>query len=154
MATPLVGALAMSEAPRLVPMDAVTAPVKVGVSVDVSLCAGEMGEAEMDAVAAATTVTVVEADLLESSLEVAVMIAVPAVGGAVQTPVLGSIEPAVADQEMPFVTPFAAVVLKVVEVLTVLLGAAGEIVLTTTVCGVRVTDASTASPATFVTWRK
>ena len=105
--------LETSVAPRLVPTEAVTAPVKVGVSVAVALCAGEVGEAEMDAVAGATTVTVVEADLLASSREVAVMVAVPAVAGAVQTPVLLSIVPELADQAMPSVAPLLAVVEKV-----------------------------------------
>ena len=69
-----------------------------------------------------------------------------AAAGAVQTPE-EVIVPAVAVQERPSVTPPAAVLEKVVEVLTVRVMADGEIALTTTVCGVTVTEASATSPA-------
>ena len=82
------------------------------------------------------------ADLVVSSFEVAVIVIVPAVPGAVQPPVLAFIVPALAVHEMPLVTPPVAVVVKVVEVLTVRVGAAGLMAFTTTVCGVTVMELS------------
>ena len=80
--------------------------------------------------------------MLASSLDVAVMVTFPAVDGAVHAPVLGLMAPPLADQVTPFVTPPVAVVLNVVELLTVRVGAPGLSGFTTTVCGVTVTEAS------------
>ena len=71
-----------------------------------------------------TTVTVVLAVFLASSTEVAVMVALPAVAGAVQTPPL-VMAPAVVDQVTPLVAPPVTVLLKVVGVETATVGAAG-----------------------------
>ena len=71
-----------------------------------------------------TTVTVVLAVLLASSAEVAVMVAVPAAAGAVQTPPL-VIAPDVAVQVTPLVAPPVTVLPKVVGVETATVGAAG-----------------------------
>ena len=82
------------------------------------------------------------ADLLESSFDVAVIVTFPDAFGAVHAPVLALIVPALADQVMPLITPPVAVVLKVVELFTVRVGAAGVIALTITVCGVTMTELS------------
>ena len=74
---------------------------------------------------AATVVTEVLADLLLSSVEVAVMVAEPAVAGAVQAPVLALMVPAVAVQVRALVMPPVAVALKVVVLATVLVALAG-----------------------------
>ena len=58
--------------------------------------------------------------------------------------------PALAVQVISLVTPPVTVVENVVEVPTVLVGVAGLIGFTMTVCGVIVTELSTKSPATFV----
>ena len=92
---------------------------------------------------ARTTLTAVVAVLLLSSLDVAVMVTLPAVAGAVQTPVLAFMVPALADQLMLLVTPPVAVVENVVDLVTVRVGAAGVIAPTTTVFGVTMTELST-----------
>ena len=115
-------------------------------SATVAPYSGLVVETASDAVGRATTVTVVEADLLVSSLEVAVMTTLPGVAGAVQAPVLALIVPPVADQVSPLVRPPVAVVEKVVALLTVRLGAAGVMGATATVCGVTVTETSAAWP--------
>jgi hypothetical protein len=99
-------------------------------------------EAVIDEVADNTTFTAVVAVLLLSSVEVAVIVTFPEVPGAVHMPALAFIVPALADQLIPFVTPPLAVVVKVVVLFTVFVGAAGVIALTTTVCGVTVTELS------------
>ena len=150
-AVPEVSAVATSVPPAVVPIEVETAPVNVGVMATVAPKRGEVVERLTLAVGVTTTVTVVEANLERSSLDVAVMMTLLfAVAGAVQTPV-EVIVPAVAVQVRPSVTPPEAVVEKVVEVLTVRVMAEGEIALTTTVCGVTVTEASATSPATLTT---
>ena len=149
MPTAVVGEAEMSEAPAVVPMTAVCALLKVGTMVSVAPKSGVWVAAEMEAVGAATTLTVVVTDLVLSSAAVAVMVAEPAVAGAVQTPAEVMV-PAVALQVMLLVRPPVAVALKVVEVLTVRVGAGGLMTLTATVCGVTVVEASTESPAAFV----
>ena len=79
--------------------------------------------------------------MVASSLDVAVMVTVPALAGAVQAP-LAAIVPGLADQTIPFVVPPVAVVLNVVALFTVTVGAGGVIAFTTTVSGVTVTEAS------------
>jgi len=147
---PLVGEFETSLAPCAVPTAAETAFEKVGVRLTVAPYSGVVVDALIDAVAASTTVTVVVAVLLLSSFAVAVMVTLPAVAGAVHAPVPAFIAPALADHVMPLVTPPVAVVVKVVAVLTVLVGAAGLMALTATVCGVTVTELSTKSPAALV----
>ena len=142
MAVPLVGEAEMSFPPCAVPTDAVVALEKVGVRLTVAPYKGLVDEAASEAVTAGTTVTTVVAVFEGSSCEVAVMLTFPAVFGAVHAPVFALIVPALADHVMPFVTPPVAVVLKVVALLTVRVGAAGAIALTTTACGVTVTDVS------------
>jgi hypothetical protein len=99
-------------------------------------------DAASEAVAASTTVADVVADLVLSSTDVAVMVTLPAVAGAVHAPVAAFIVPALADHVMLLVTPPVAVVVKVVALLTVFVGAAGLMAFTTTVCGVTVTELS------------
>ena len=82
----------------------------------------------------------VVADLVPSSFDVAVIVTLPAVAGAVQTPVLLFIVPRLADHVIPPVAPPLVVVLKEVKVFAVTVGAEGEIALTTTVCGVTSAD--------------
>ena len=132
------------------PTEAETALLKVGVRLIVAPWGGPVDEAEIEVVQARTTLTVVVAVLLLSSLDVAVMVILPAVAGAVQTPVLAFMVPALADQLMLLVTPPVAVVEKVVELLTVRVGVVGVIAPTTTVFGVTMTELSTLSPAALV----
>ena len=73
--------------------------------------------------------------------------------GAVQAPVAAFMEPAVADQVTPLVTPPLAVELKVVVELMSLVGAAGARAERATVCGFTVRLAVTAVPAALVTVR-
>ena len=140
----------MSDAPGVVPRTADWALLKVGVMVSVAPNSGVWVAAEREAVGAATTVTVVLTDFVTSS----------AAGrgdgglsrrwrGAVQTPA-AVIVPTVALQVRLLVRPPLAVALKVVEVPTVRVGAAGLTGLTATVCGVTVVEASTESPAALV----
>ena len=75
------------------------------------------------ATGASTTVTVVVAVLVGSSTEVAVMVAAPAVAGAVQTS--PAQVPASENQVTVFRAPPVTVAAKVVAVLTVLVGDAG-----------------------------
>jgi hypothetical protein len=101
---------------------------------------------------AATTVTVVELDLVPSAWEVAVMVkGPPAVPGAVQTPVEASMLPPLALQVMPVFTAPETVAVKVVLELTVLVGFAGLMVETLTALTVTVAVAVTLSPAVLVT---
>ena len=64
-------------------MVAVLALVNVGFRLTVAPCKGFVEEAVMEAVAADTTLTTVLTDLLGSSCEVAVMVTLPGVSGAV-----------------------------------------------------------------------
>ena len=105
------------------------------------------------ATGAATTITDVQEDLDESSLEVAVTVTTWAVPGAVQAPVVGLIVPAVALQVTAFVAPPVTEVVKVVAVPAVLVGLTGATDATTTVCGVTVTEVVAVVPAAFVTVR-
>ena len=100
--------------------------------------------------AASTTLTMVAAVLLPSSFEAAVMVTLPAMAGALQTPVLALIVPAAADHVIPLVAPPVAVVLNAVVLFTVRIGAAGLTAFTKTVCGVTVTELSVKSPAELV----
>lgn len=102
----------------------------------------------------AATVTLVLADLLASSAEVAVMVTVWAVAGAVQAPVAGFMVPALADQVRVLLTPPVAVAENVVLVPAVRIGAAGVTAPTTTVWGVSVTEVVAAVPAALVTVRR
>jgi hypothetical protein len=145
-----VGELEMSLPPCEVPTEAETALAKVGVKLTVAPYSGEVVEALMDDVAAKTTVTTVVADFVPSSFDVAVMVTLPAVAGAVHVPVLALITPPLAVQLIPLVTPPMAVVVNVVALFTVRVGDAGLIAFTTTVCGVTVTELSTKSPAALV----
>jgi hypothetical protein len=147
---PLAGELDTSLPPWVVPTDAETEFVKVGVRLTLAPYSGVVVDALIDEVTARTTVTVVVAVLLLSSFAVAVMVTLPAVAGAVHAPVAAVIVPALADHVMALVTPPVAVVVKVVAVLTVFVGAAGVIAFTTTVCGVTVTELSAKSPAALV----
>ena len=97
--------------------------------------------------------TEVLADLLVSSLEVAVMVAEPAVAGAVQAPVAGSMVPAVAVQVRALVVPPVAVALKVVVVATVLVALAGLRAPTLTTLGVTVRVVVAVLPRLLVTVR-
>jgi hypothetical protein len=130
---PLVGELEISLPPCVVPTLAEVALANVGVRFTVAPNSGVVDDAVIVEVAANTTFTTVVAVLLVSSVEVAVMVTLPAVPGAVQVPVLEFIVPALADQLIPLVTPPVAVVAKVVVLFTVFVGAAGTIALTTTV---------------------
>ena len=140
---PLVGAFEISFPPCVVPTEAETAFAKVGVRLTVAPRRGVVEEAVIEAVLTRATVTVVVTVFAGLSCDVAVIVALPAVAGAVQAPVLEFMVPALADQVMPLVTPPVAVVLKVVPVLIVRVGAAGLIAFTTTVCGVTETELST-----------
>ena len=150
MAAPLVGVAERSVPPLVVPTDAVTAFENVGVTVTVAPKSGLVVEGVIIAVAAATTLTVVDALFEESSREVAVIVTVPAVAGAIQAPVPASMVPAVAVQVRPLVTPPVAVAVNVVLVPTVRVGVAGVMGPTTTICGVTVTEVSAGSPAALV----
>ena len=98
--------------------------------------------------------TVVVAFLLASSFEVAVIVTLPEVPGAVHTPVLPLIAPPLAVQVTVPRFPPLVVVLKVVELLTVRVGEAGLMGLTTTVCGVTSAEFTVACcPAALVTVR-
>ena len=97
--------------------------------------------------------TVVLADLEASSLDVAVMVTVPAAAGAVQAPVVGFMVPALAVQVRPLEAPPVAVALKVVAVLTVRMALAGLTEPTATVCGDTVRLAVVVAPAALVTVR-
>jgi len=147
---PLVGELEISLPPCVVPTLAEVVLANVGVRFTVAPNSGVVDDAVIVEVADETTVTVVVAVLLLSSVEVAVIVTFPEVPGAVQVPVLEFIVPALADQLIPFVTPPLAVVVKIVVLFTVFVGAAGAIALTTTVCGVTVTELSAKSPAALV----
>jgi hypothetical protein len=103
------------------------------------------------ATGAATTVTVVVAVLVGSSTEVAVIVTVCTVVGAVQ--VLPIQVPAVLLQvTVPRLPPVTAL-LKTVFVETVSIRAAGLIAPTATVCGATVTKVVAVVPAAFVTVR-
>ena len=130
---PLIGELEISLPPCVVPTLAEVALANVGVRFTVAPNCGVVDDAVIDEDADNTTFTAVVAVLLLSSVEVAVMVTLPAVPGAVQVPVLEFIVPALADQLIPLVTPPVAVVAKVVVLFTVFVGAAGTIALTTTV---------------------
>ena len=104
-------------------------------------------------VGAPTTVTVVVAVLATSSVEVAVMVTVPAVAGAVQAPVLALMLPPVADQVMPLVAPLEAVALKVVVELAVRVPPTGLMAPTATVCTVMGRLVVAVLPAALVTVR-
>jgi hypothetical protein len=140
---PLVGELEISLPPCVVPTEAEVEPAKLGIRLTVAPKSGVVDEAVIEEVADETKFTVVIAVLLVSSVEVAVIVTLPAALGAVQVPVLEFIVPALADQLSPFVTPPLAVVVKIVVLFTVFVGAAGAIALTTTICGVTVTELST-----------
>jgi len=150
MAVPVVGELEMSLPPCAVPTEAETVFANVGVKLTLAPYSGVSDEAAIEATGADVTTAVVVADLLPSSLDVAVMVTLPATAGAVQVPLAPFIAPALADQAIPLVAPPVAVVLNVVAVLTVRVGALGLTGFTTTVCGVTVTELSTKSPAAFV----
>jgi hypothetical protein len=150
MGVPLVGELEMSLPPCEVPTEAEAVLANVGVRFTGAPYSGVLVEALIDDVAAKTTVTMVVVDFVPSSFDVAVMVTLPAVPGAVHAPVLALITPPVAVQVIPLVAPPVTVVVKVVAVLTMRVGDAGLIAFTTTVCGVTVTELSTKSPAAFV----
>ena len=97
--------------------------------------------------------TVVVAVLVASSADLAVMVTVAAVAGAVQAPDAASMVPALADQVMPLVAPPVAVALKVVVVPTELTIAAGLTALRATVRGTRVRLVVAMVPAALVTVR-
>src|SRR5689334_25388293 len=97
MAVPLVGELEMSLPPCVVPTEAETALLNVGVRLIVAPYKGLVEEAVIDALAAATTLTRVVAVLPLSSFDVAVMVTLPALPGAVHAPVPAFIVPALAD---------------------------------------------------------
>ena len=99
----------------------------------------------------AATVTVVVANFVASSAEVAVMVTLWAEAGAVQEPEAGFMVPALADQMIEFDTPPVAVAAKVVVVPTVRTGAAGVTAPTLTVWGFRVTEVLATVPAALVT---
>ena len=142
MAVPLVGELEISLPPCVVPTAAETALANVGVRLIVAPYEGLVEEAVIDALGAATTFTRVVADFVLSSFEVAVIVRLPAVPGAVQAPVAALMEPELADHEMPLVTLPVAVVVKVVVLSMVRVGAAGAMAFTATVCGMTVTELS------------
>jgi hypothetical protein len=139
---PLVGEFETSFPPCVVPTEAETAFAKVGVRLTVAPRKGVVEEAEIEEVLARTTLTLVVAVFAGLSCDVAVMVTLPAVAGAVQAPVLAFMAPALADQLMLLVTPPVAVVEKVVELLTVRVATVGVIAFTTTVCGVTETELS------------
>ena len=141
IAVPLVGELEISLPPCVVPTDAENALLNVGVRLTVAPNSGLLEDAVMEEVVASTTFTVVVAVFAELSWDVAVMVTLPVVLGAVH--VLAFHVPALADQLMLFVTPPVAVVVNVVVLFTVFVGAAGVMGFTTTVCGVTVTELST-----------
>lgn len=105
MANPLVGEAAISLPPSVVPIVAVAAFAKVGVSSIVAPYRGVVVLALSDAVEVKTTSTTVLADFDASSCDVAVMVTFPAVSGAVHWPVAASIVPALAVQVIPLVAP-------------------------------------------------
>ena len=147
---PLATEAEISLPPRDVPIVALAALVKVGVRVTVAPNAGAVLLARMEALTWPTTLTIVLDDFVVSSAEVDVMVTLPTVAGAVQTPAEVMV-PALAVHVRWFVAPPLAVVLKLVVLETVRVGAAGVMAATTTVCGVTVTEESTASPAALVT---
>lgn len=147
---PFTAEVEMSLPPCVVPTVVETAPVKVGVKSTVAPYRGFTDEELSEAVTATITFAVVVDNLVGSSWDVAVIITFPAPAGAVQAPVLGFMEPALAVQVIALLTPPADVELKSVVVLTVRVGSAGAIALTTTTCGVTVTELSTTSAAAFV----
>ena len=140
--TPLVGELEISLPPCVVPTLAEAALANVGVRFTVAPYSGFVEEALMESVGSNTTVTVVVADFEPSSFEVAVIVKVPLPAGAVQTPDPAFIVPPLADHVMPLVTPPTAVVVNVGVLFTLTVEFAGLIALTTTVCGVTVTELS------------
>ena len=148
---PLLKAVPLVTAPTLL----FTLPVpllKVGVMVVVPpKSTGLVAATRPVATGRLTTVTVVVAVLVASSLEVAVMVTDCSVAGAVQAPVEAFMVPALADQVTMLVAPPLAVVLKVVVELTSLVGAAGAKAVRATVCGVSVTVAVAVVPAALVT---
>ena len=103
------------------------------------------------ATGAATTVTVVELDLVASSVEVAVMVTVWAAAGAVQ--VEPDQVPAVEDQATVLFAPPVAVELKARLAPTVLVWPAGVTAPTETTWGVTVTVLVAVAPAALVTVR-
>ena len=101
-------------------------PEKVGVRVTAELYGGTVRLAtRVAATGAATTVTVVDADLVGSSLDVAVMVTAWAVLGASQEPLEGVMVPALELQVIPPVAPPVTGAEKVVEVPAVRRGLAG-----------------------------
>ena len=104
------------------------------------------------ATGAATVVTVVVVLALGSSLEVAVMVAVPTVAGAVQTPPEVMV-PAVADQVTVLVAPPLTRTLKVLVVPVVTVGLPGEMAPRLTPTGVRVRLLVAVVPRLLVTVR-
>ena len=145
-ATPLVTAptpLLMLPVPLLkVGVRRVVPPKRVGLVVATRL----------EATGRPTTVTVVVADLVGSSLEVAVTVTVAAEDGAVQTPPLVMLPPVV-DQVMPLVMPPVALAINVVWVLTSRVGAAGLRAATATGWGFTVKVAVAVVPEALVTVR-
>jgi hypothetical protein len=139
---PLTGELEMSLLPCVVPTEAEAVLANIGVRSTVAPCSGLVGKARIESVTAETTVAVVVANLLGSSLDVAVIVTLPGLAGAVQAPVFGFITPALADHVRALVTPPVAVVVNAVELFTVRVGAAGAIELMAMVCGVTVTELS------------
>ena len=107
----------------------------------------------MGVAGAATTVTDVVANLVGSAREVAVIVTVPAAAGAVHTPVLATMVPALAVQVRPFVTPPVAVSVKVVVVPAVRVGSAGLMAPTLTTWVVKRTATVAVLPAALVTVR-
>ncbi len=80
-------------------------------------------EAVSEDVPAATTLTTVVELLVGSSFEVAVMVTLPTLDGALQAPDTESIVPALALHVSPLVTPPLAVAVNVVDVPVVRVGA-------------------------------
>lgn len=147
---PLVAFAERSFPPCVVPIVAEAAPVNVGVRSTVAPYRGFVEEALIEAVAVAITSVTVEALLLLSSFEVAVIVTLPGAAGAVHAPVLAFMEPALAVHVIPLVTPPVEVVENVVEVFTVRVGVDGLIALTAIARGVTMTELSIKSPAALV----
>ena len=104
------------------------------------------------ATGAATTVTVVLVLAVVSSAEVAVMVTVPGLAGAVQTPPEVMVPP-VADQVTVLVAPPLARTLKVLLVATVTVGVLGRMEPRLTPTGVRVRVLVAVVPRLLVTVR-
>ena len=135
----------------MVPTTAVAPEANAGVTVtSVAPYGGLVADAARLAVGAATTVAVVAADFPGSSAEVATMLTVPVLAGAVQAPVPALMVPApglprgtalhVTVPRNPPVTEAEKVLAAPAETV----GLAGLTGATATVCGVMVTLASTA----------